>query len=212
MFVHELVGSESHPIYESLSVENLDRQYAFLRSVVTASLALGRPMLSLEIIRALNYHAIGILHPYAGEFRPCRVEVGPYVPPAHFLVPGLMEMFVDEVNRGWDKVDPVNLCAYVLWKLNSIHPFVNGNGRTARASAYYVLCLKLGGLLAGDPIMPALIKENRDEYVVALKAADASVAAGALNLSVLHAFLSRLLDQQIKSAENSAKPDDGQRR
>ncbi len=207
MLVHEIVGGEGHPIYEALAAENLDRQYNFLRSIVNTTLALNRPMLSLAVIKALNFHGIAILHPYAGEFRPCRVVVGngpdAYEPPQYFLVPSLMEMFVDEVNRRWDSIDPVLLCAYVLWKLNHIHPFVNGNGRAARASAYYVLCLKLGGFPKGDPILPALIKANRDEYVAALKVADASLRAGALDLTVLHAYIVRLLEQQ-KGSEKAA--------
>lgn len=217
MYVFETIGAEGHPIYETLSAENLLRQYDFLRSVVKAAVALDRPMLSLEVVKALNYHAIAALHPYAGVFRPCYVQVGQgenaYVPPQYFQVPAQMEMFVDEVNRKWDTVDPVILCAYVLWKLNSIHPFVNGNGRTARAAAYYVLCLKVGGLLPGDPILPALIKENRQEYVEALKSADASLKSGSLNLGVLHAFLLRLLQQQIASAQttNSSKQSGNQK-
>ena len=204
MFIHELVGGETNPVYQDLSVENLDRQYAFLRSLVLASAALKRPILSIEVIKALNYHAISVLHPYAGEFRPCPVEVGDYKPPPHYLVPGLMNMFVDEVNRYWDSTDPVQLCAYVLWRLNQIHPFVNGNGRAARASCYYVLCLKLGGWLAGSPILPALIKANRGGYVSALKVADSSAAAGKLDLGELHALISNLLN--VQTGGGSFKP------
>ena len=36
-------------------------------------LELGQPMLSIEVIKALNYHAISCLHVSSGEFRPCPV-------------------------------------------------------------------------------------------------------------------------------------------
>ena len=114
---------------------------------------------------------------------------------------------------------------YVLWKFNAIHPFINGNGRAARAACYFVLCLRSGGWLPGAPIVPELIRANRDEYVAALKSGDASSAnGGKLDLSVLHALLARLIDQQIPKAEppkppgaasslsTGGKPDDGQRR
>lgn len=202
MFVFELTGSEDNPAYQNLSIENLDRQYSFLRSAVLASLALNRPMLSLEVILALNFHAISCLHSNAGQLRPCEVKVGDYQPPRQWEVPARMAMFIDEVNRNWDNSDPVVLACFVLWKLNAIHPFVNGNGRTARVAAYFVLCLKSGQWLPGEIILPELIRRNRQEYVAALKHADASVVAGQLDLTALHVLLSRLLGEQLPPAEN----------
>jgi Fic family protein len=200
MFVHDVVGSEANPVYQNLAIENLDRQLAFLKSAVIASIGLGRPLHSLEAIRAFNYHAIACLHAYAGEFRPCHVEVGQgdgkYIPPEHYQVPALMEMFVDEVNRSWDRADPVALAAYVLWKLNRIHPFINGNGRAARAACYFVLCLKMGGWLKGTPILPYLLKRDRDDYVAALKEVDASLAASNFDLAPLHSLIVKLLKEQ----------------
>ena len=70
-----------------------------------------------------------------------------------YRVPALMDDFVNTVNRNWEQTDPVVLAAFVLWRLNNIHPFINGNGRTARACAYFVLCVRAGGWLAGQPIL-----------------------------------------------------------
>jgi hypothetical protein len=204
VFVFELVGGENNPVYQTLAIENLDRQYSFLRSAVVASLALSRPMLSLEVIFALNYHAISCLHGNAGVLRPCDVHVGDYTPPPSFEVPQRMSMFIDEVNRFWEQADPVYLAAFVLWRLNHIHPFVNGNGRTARVTSYFVLCLKIGAWLGGDTILPELIRLNRDEYVAALKAADGSLPS--LDLSELHAFLTKLLEQQVAPLTDEPAP------
>lgn len=210
MFVHDLVGGENHPVYQNLSIENLNRQYDFMRSITLASLALQRPMLSIEVIKALNYHAISCLHANAGEFRPCPVTVGTYTPPQHYQVPGLMNMFVDEVNRSWEQADPVQLSAYVLWRLNHIHPFINGNGRTARVASYFVLCLKLGGWLPGTTILPELIRANRAEYVEALRAADAAITTtGGPDLTILHALLSRLLQEQLGAVVETADAENG---
>jgi Fic family protein len=206
VFVHDLVGTEHHPVYQELAAENLDRQYSFLRSITLASLKLGQPMLSIEVIKALNYHAVSCLHANAGEFRCWPVTVGGassaggYEPPLHIQVPPMMQMFTNFVNRMWELWDPITLAAYVLWRLNFIHPFINGNGRAARAACHFVLCLKAGGWLPGDPILPDLIKANRPEYVARLKAVDATFLAGALDLTALHEFLTRLIDEQIASA------------
>lgn len=206
MFVFELVGSEAHPAYQKLAVENLDRQYSFLQSIVDASLALGQPMLSIEVIKALNYHAISCLHVSAGEFRPGPVTVGPYRPPLHFQVPAMMQMFTNQVNRFWDTFDPLSLAALVLWRLNHIHPFVNGNGRTARVTCYYILCLKAGGWLPGKKLLPERIVERRPDYVLALQAADASLAAGGLDLTQLQTLLTELLEAQLAEAAATSAP------
>jgi Fic family protein len=46
-----------------------------------------------------------------------------------------IEFMCDYVNDRWAEASAVHLCAYVLWRLNWIHPFGDGNGRTARAIA-----------------------------------------------------------------------------
>jgi fido (protein-threonine AMPylation protein) len=172
----------------------------FLRSIVVASLEMGRPFLSQTILKALNFHAIACLHTHAGEYRPCPVVVGDYEPPAFYRVQALMDDFVNTVNRIWETSDSVVLATYVLWRINNIHPFINGNGRTARGASYFVLCVKSGGLLSGDPILPELLRRNRPEYVEALKAADMSFAAGKLDLAHLHALVAKLLAEQLASA------------
>ena len=199
MIVFELTNSETHPAYQELEVSNGNRQYDFLRSIVAASINLGRPFLSQHLLKALNFQAITCLHTNAGEFRPCEVTVGTYTPPAHYRVQAQMDDFINMVNRRWESSDSVVLATFVLWKLNHIHPFINGNGRTARAACLFVLCVGSSGWLRGEPILPELLKQNRVEYVAALKAADDSFVAGNLDLTVLHALVSRLLDQQINS-------------
>lgn len=174
MILVEITGTEDHPIYQEMEISNGNRQYDFLRSLVSASLAVSRPFLSSHIIKALNFQAIACLHTSAGEYRPCQVTVGPYLPPDHYRVPDLMEDFVNTVNRFWNEhTDPVVLAAYVLWRLNHIHPFINGNGRTARAAAYFALCVAAGRWLQGTTILPELIRRNRADYVEQCQALDA---------------------------------------
>jgi hypothetical protein len=206
MIIFELVGREDNPVYRALEVSNGNRQYDFLRSIVQASLDMGKPFLSQHVLKAFNFQAITCLHTNPGEYRPCPVRVGPYTPPEHYRVPALMDDFVNTINRYWDQLDPVALATYVLWRVNNIHPFINGNGRTARAACYFVLCLKAGNLLQGNTILPELIRANRDEYCAALNLGHNSFAAGNLDLTVLHALVARLVDEQLKSAAPSPDP------
>ena len=204
MILSELVrGNEDHPAYRALEVANGGRHYDFLQSVVETAVAVGKPFLSQTVIKAINYHAIACLHPYAGEYRPCAVTVGDHDPPDHYRVNALMDDFVNEVNRYWDELDEVSLAAYVLWRLNWIHPFINGNGRTARAACYFVLCVKLGGWLPGTIILPELLRrpENRDRYVQALRHADTTEWDGDMHdfLSPMTRLLLELLHEQQSS-------------
>lgn len=111
-----------------------------------------------------------------------------------------MDDFVNRVNRHWENTDPVVLATHVLWRLNNIHPFINGNGRTARAACYFTLCIKAGGWLPGSTILPELIRRDRDEYCVHLQHAHDTFAAGEADLRPLHELVSRLVQEQIDSA------------
>lgn len=203
MILFELTNSEQHPAYQALEISNGERHYSFLQSIVAASIDVGRPFLSQYVLKAINYHAIACLHTNAGEFRPCEVVVGTHTPPQHFRVAALMDDFVNNVNRHWEAQDPVALATYVLWRLNHIHPFINGNGRTARAACYFVLCVKAGGWLKGDVILPELIRQNRAEHVEALRKVDDSYANGQIDLTPLHEMLARLLKEQLATSGTS---------
>ena len=99
----------------------------------------------------------------AGTFRPAGIEISgsKHQPVGAHLVPELVEQMCDYVNENWGKKSPIHLCAYVLWRLNWIHPFVDGNGRTARAVSYLVLCVGMGYRLPGTKTIPELIAEDR---------------------------------------------------
>ena len=198
MIVFEIVGrTENHPEYQRLEAANNLRQGEFLESLIFTALRLDQRHLSQTVIKALNHHAIACLHPYAGDYRPCAVRVGhgsdQYHAPDHYRVPALMDDFVNTANRGWDGGTEIGLAAYVLWRLNWIHPFINGNGRTARAARYYVLCLKAGTLMPGREILPALLLQYRAQYVEALKRADQG------DLNPLESLIIRLLAIQFDS-------------
>ncbi len=200
MILYELTGTEDDDTYRTLEYFNTDRQLYFLESMVSVALRTQRPFLSHALIKALNYHAIACLHVNAGEYRPCEVKVGSYEPPAHYRVQALMDDFVNLVNRYWENEDPVLLSAFVHWQLNVIHPFINGNGRTARACCYFVLCVKSGGWISGKAILPQLLQQHREEYVFALQYADNAAKLKTSNqeaLGPLRELIRKLLNIQL---------------
>ena len=161
----------------------------------------GRPFLSQTVLKALNFHAIACLHPNAGAYRPCPIKVGENENfPQAWQIPDLMDDFTNFVNRNWAETDDLVLAAFVLWRLNGIHPFINGNGRTARAACLFVICVKAGGWLPYSPILPELIRQDRDQYIQILKRIDESAKKGEPELSELVGFLQKLIAQQVQDA------------
>jgi Fic family protein len=108
-----------------------------------------------------------------------------------------MDRFISTIHENWYIWTPTELAAYGLWRLNWIHPFIEGNGRTARATCYYLLCVRAGMLLPGSRIVPERIRDNRDGYEAALKAADQAWDEGHLDFSQMEAYLADLLGAQL---------------
>ena len=59
------------------------------------------------------------------------------------------------------------------------------------------MCLQYGGLLPGNKIVPERIRENRQPYYDALKAADQKWNEGHLDVTELAIYLESLLEAQL---------------
>jgi len=70
--------------------------------------------------------------------------------------------------------DPIHVSAYLMWRLNWIHPFGDGNGRTSRALSYLALSIGYKMELPGFPTIPDLILRDKNPYYGAIDAADAA--------------------------------------
>lgn len=139
-----------------------------------------------------------------GEFRDSEVVVrkgdGTIVhepPHSTEMQPHLDKLF-DELAKRWPNQSAAEVGAYVLWMINWIHPFKNGNGRTARAFCYACICLKYGFTPPGTPTVIDSIMQNRKEYQDALKKADEALEAGSEpDLAMMTDFVDRLIAEQI---------------
>ena len=87
---------------------------------------------------------------YEGRYRELQVYVGNrvtgkvvFMPPTPEEVPGLMKEFVKWLNsKDSSQIDPVIVAGVSHYEFVRIHPFVDGNGRTARALATLILYLR----------------------------------------------------------------------
>lgn len=103
----------------------------------------------------------------AGNYRTGNVMItgSDHTPPDVSILPGLMHDLIRWIGSNQKKIHPVELAAMVHHKLVSIHPFVDGNGRTARVMMNLLL------LQQGYPLV-IVLKNDRKKYYQALNKAD----------------------------------------
>jgi Fic family protein len=167
----------------------------------------GRPFkLRPSAILNLNRVALDGLNRYAGIYRPGAVALGgsKHAPPASHLVPELVELFCDYVNGNGGR-SAIHLASYVLWKLNWIHPFFDGNGRTTRAISFVVLCVRLGYRVPGSNTIPEQISRNKKPYYEALEKADATCDGENFDVSAIETLMESWLTNQLASVIHEAK-------
>jgi Fic family protein len=130
-----------------------------------------------------------------------------HVPPPAAECPGLVDELCAYVNDNWQAASPVHLASYVMWRLNWIHPFSDGNGRASRIVSYLVLSCRLGYVLPGVKTVPEKIAAHKDPYYAALDAADAAWSDGRLDVTAMEELMSRLLAQQLVEIHSRATGD-----
>lgn len=125
------------------------------------------PAFTEEMIQKLHrLFYSGIDSEQAGCYRDHQVFITgtEYVPPASEDVLGLMREFVAGLNAKRDSLHPVLLAAFAHRRLVDIHPFTDGNGRTARLLMNLVFVNKGYCVVSIPPIL-------RGDYISALIAA-----------------------------------------
>ena len=188
-------------------VANGLRQIDKVNEMVEYWLQPDRPFkLRVSHLLSLNREALAGISLYAGNFRPGPVEIqgSKHEPPGAHLVPELVEELCDYVNSNFGKKSPVHLAAFVLWRLNWIHPFADGNGRTARAVAYLVLCVAVKMRLPGTNTIPEQISRNKQPYYEALESADKTTDVNHSDLGAMEEMLSSMLAEQLLSVHKEA--------
>jgi Fic family protein len=94
------------------------------------------------------------------------------------VVPEEIALLAAQTERAaFTSAHPVRQAAYVLWAVNSIHPFADGNGRVARASSSLFLFRAIG-------LPMVLTPERRLDYLTAL----ALAREGEIHLMVDYVF------------------------
>ncbi len=173
----------------------------------------GRFRLRPHVLQELNRISILRIESEAGRWRDLPMQIGGsrHNPPPPEEVPRHIDEMCDYVNDNWDSKSALHLAGFIMWRLNWIHPFVDGNGRTTRAVSYYVLCAKLEFHIPGVTTIPELVANNKQPYYEALEAADEVEKQGKIDVSAMENLIKNLFAKQLLLALELAESAAGKR-
>ena len=197
LVVDKGMGIEGKTLKEVLEAAGHAKAFDYIEQFVGDS----RTGITEDLILALHEKILGNIDDInAGHYRavPVRIAGSRAVMPNYLKVPDLMAAFA-----GWLKAEnsdhPAKIAADAHFKLVSIHPFVDGNGRTAR------LLMNLLLMQSGYPA--AIIRpEDRSDYITALETAQ---TGGSMDgyYDCIYASIDRSLDIYLESVGQPSSED-----
>ncbi|MDE1823065.1 MAG: Fic family protein, partial [Candidatus Micrarchaeota archaeon] len=127
-----------------------------------------------------------------GDYRDGEVRImgSEWMPPSHTEVPILLDKLFRAYSRQKRAMHPVEVSALVHCKITQIHPFTDGNGRTARLIMNWILLRNQ---------FPAVIIEvkNKERYYFAIEEADRGKPA----------FFANYIAQQLLEQYTISRPE-----
>ncbi|MGH7438599.1 MAG: Fic family protein [Polyangiaceae bacterium] len=160
-----------------------------------------------SVICAMHKIAMAGLLGSAGSYRgdgSVKIFASGHVPPPRDEVPGLVEDMCSAIMNTYVG-DPSWAASYALWRLNWIHPFEDGNGRTARVLAHMVLMIGFGmGSFPGvRRHLPDRIADEKAKYYRCLEECDKIFkSTRQVNVTNLQGFLERHLRGMLREANS----------
>ena len=165
LVINEGITVKGRSLRDHLEAKNHNEAIHYLYDLIEHD---KRQTVSERLIRSLQQLVIkDIEDQESGQYRKGNVMItgSSHRPPEPYEVTKLMEELVSWVRKNQNKMHPVELAALAHHKLVNIHPFSDGNGRTARLFMNLILMQK------GYP-MVIILKNDRQKYYRALDMAD----------------------------------------
>ena len=186
------ITATGKPLKDHLMIKDHYAAFMFMKQQAQA-----KQKISVDLIQKINglvmqntgaivNTVLGSFDSSKGDFRLVQVFVDRKYFPDFKKAPSLTAKLIDSVNEKLDKVqneDVLKLAADLHYNFVNIHPFADGNGRTARLLMNYVM------LYHGEPLIK-IFSEDRAEYINALNETDKKKDPG-----IFREFIAR---QQIK--------------
>lgn len=151
------------PIRDCYEATGHARAYDYMLGLARS----GSLSISEDVVSHLHYLFYNAIDPdTAGEYRKGQVFITgtEYIPPVAEEVPGCMASFMLELSERQQKLHPIELASYAHRRLVDIHPFQDGNGRTARLLMNLILINRGYCIVSIPPI-------RRHDYIAALQQA-----------------------------------------
>lgn len=189
-------------VREHLEAINSANAYDFIYTLLNSDI-----ITEDNILKIHKLVLSGIDNEHAGRYRQEAVFISgtEYMPPAYKDIPGLMHGLTEKLNKRGNE-HPIIKAADIHAEFESIHPFIDGNGRTGR----FILSLEL--IKNGYP--PFLIYPvKRLDYINSLRAYDIKNDITEIrkfvseNLYETIKELKRFLDNTIGKSENIKQED-----
>ncbi len=167
LVIHKGITVDGKPMKDHLEAVNHQDAIDLIREFAQSNTEFNQDSL-------LKIHSLilqGIDRVNAGIYRRDRVRISGsrHICPNPIKVPQLMDEYFKFYEQNKDSMHPVALAANMHEKLVTIHPFIDGNGRTARLVMNLILLKK------GYPItILASDKTKREDYYSTLEQAQIS--------------------------------------
>jgi Fic family protein len=165
LVITEGVTIKGKPLRDHLEAKNHTEALEFIFDLIDKN---KKQTFSEQLIRTLHqFVVLDTEKEWAGKYRTSNVLITgtDHKPPEAIDVPGLMHELIDWMRKEKTKLHSVELSALLHHKLVHIHPFFDGNGRTAR------LAMNVFLLQDGYPLV-IILKNDRKKYYRVLARAD----------------------------------------
>ncbi|MFV0430898.1 MAG: Fic family protein [Alphaproteobacteria bacterium] len=181
---------------EHLEAGNHAKALDFIKSLVS------KPSYEITENDILNIHKIILqaIEENAGYYRSISVRISGslVILPNPLKVPDLMEEFINNLIKKAANYHPLELASLAHYDFVTIHPFTDGNGRTAR--------LLMNLILMQNGYPPAIIrKQDRDKYISSLETAQLGGGLEDFKNLIVNS-VNRSLDIYLKMAKGEDAP------
>ncbi len=170
VLLEQNITAGGKPLTDHLMVKDHFEAFLFIKQAALAKREFSTKFIQevnacvMKQTGAIHNTALGNFDSSKGELRLLQVYVDKKYFPSYQKVPQLLKEFCEAVNQRLKKVkgnEITNLAADVHYNFINIHPFVDGNGRTARLLMNYIL------LYHHQPLLK-IFTEDRVAYIDAL--------------------------------------------
>lgn len=182
------IGGKS--VKETMEAKNHPEAIEFIESLVVAKSEISEE----AVLNAHRLIMLGIAED-AGHYRTVGVKItgASFMPPPSSEVQPRMNELLRWLKENPDEYTPIELAAVFHHRLVQIHPFTEGNGRTARLLMNCVL------MKNGYPFIAIVPKRDRPKYLKTLMEADLGKSSAFVNF--IARCVERALDMYLNALE-----------